>query len=402
MTFTKSTTFMTVLLPIFRVYQLCGFAPFAMPPFTRSFLEKSKAKVQQDNHRWAVYAKLLCAILFLAAVISMFTDNTYVVDKASRMLNYMGFLMVMSVRLLAATVVVESIMGTHEQINFLSILDSVDRMLQQRIGQLVDSAKTKTTTIWWIVFWVLKIIALQSFIVFTSHVLQDKGALKFVWLLYIIPMAMSSIRYYQLINYVEMIGLRFVALNQHLNNMCDTVKRVNTNSTFSIQLNHSGAQRDKKLVEEIILLRVIYNQLWEASASMNTSFRWTLLLSIGSSFMIIVVNLYRSLVYLLTTSTQNTLDDIIMFFIWSMYHILYLMKISKACAETIDEVHFLKCFFVCAQKRRFSNNLFICYRLEVFRSTCIILHSKLWITESMIWYDRFVIFLNFQLHDITN
>lgn len=391
MSFSKSETYIKVLLPIFRLYQLSGFSPFSMPPFSRSFLAESRAKIQKDNYKWAVYAKLLCCGLLISAVTSMFTDTTHVVDKASRMLNYMGFLMVMSVRLLAAMVVVESLFGKSEQIQFLSILDSVDRMLQQRAGHMVDQMKTRSTTVTWLIFWIIKIIALQIFIVHSSHALQQKGAIKWLWLLYVFPMALSSIRFYQLIHYVELIGLRFIALNEHLNNICGTVKRMNASTTFTIQLSQMGGQKDRKVAEEIILLRVIYNQLWEANASMNSSFRWTLLLSIGSSFVIIVVNLYRSLVFLLTTSSQNTLDDVIMFTIWSMYHILYLMKISKACAETIDQVIFFSfCFFFYLASQNGTFQLFSIYRLEVFRPICIILHLKQWMIELMTWYCRFV------------
>lgn len=338
MTFQRHLHFVTALLPIFRIYQLFGFTPFSIPPNERTFLSGSEAETKTTNHKWSIYGKVLFVLLFALAISSMFSDSTYVVDRASRMLNYMSFLMVISVRLLAAVVVIESIAARSEQSLFLTNLDGIDRLLRQKFGQTVDQLKTRNTTIFWIIFWVIKVIALQIFVVLTSQVLDKKGVHKYLWLLYVFPMAFSSIRYYQLIHYVEMIELRLKALNQRLIDICVTQKRVNTNSAISIQLSQFGSRPDRKLIDDIVLLRIIYNRLWEACGSMNTSFRWTLLLSVGSSFVIIVVNFYRSLVFLLTSSSMNTIDDIIMFFVWSVFHTLYLMKISKACADTINQV----------------------------------------------------------------
>lgn len=344
MSFQRHLHFVKVLLPIFRVYQFCGLAPFTIPPNSRTFLSESTTDTEKINHKWASYARVLFCLLFAVAMSSMFTDSTYVVDEASRMLNNMSFLMVLSVRMLAAVAVIESLVAKSEHSHFLTNLDGVDRMLRQKFGQVVDQSKTRSSTILWIILWIGKVIALQMFVVLTSQVLACKGNDKYLWLVYAVPMALTSIRYYQLIHYAELIGLRLSALNQHLIGICATVQRGSTNSSLSIQLSQFGGQRERKLIDDIILLRIIYNRLWEASGSMNSSFRWTLLLSVGSSFVIIVVNFYRSLVFLFTSRSSNTIDDNIMFFIWSLFHTLYLMKISKACAEAVDQVRISRFF----------------------------------------------------------
>lgn len=338
MPFSRNIDFVKALLPIFRVYQLNGFSPFSVPPFPRSFLTESRAQVQIENHRWSRYAKFLCCVLFISVISSLFTDSTYVEDTTSRMLNYMSFLMVLSSRSLSMVIVIESLVGAREQMSFLGSLESIDRMLQQKLGQIVEQVKTRSNTTIWLIIWVVKIAALQIFVVLTSKILQEKGMKKFWWLLFMFPTISSSIRYFQLIHYIELVGLRFSAFNEHLINLCDKAEGANTNSIISIQFNKFDDKRDRKLIDQIILSRIIYNRLWEACGALNHSFRWTLLLSVGSSFVIIVVNLYRSFVFLLTTKSQNTVDDIIMFFVWAMFHILYLMMISKAAAEAIDEV----------------------------------------------------------------
>lgn len=111
-------------------------------------------------------------------------------------------------------------------------------------------------------------------------------------------------------------------------------------STNRLSIGENSAKKmntDGKIYDQIVSLRQIYHNLWENTGQFNNTFKWSLLLMIGTSFVTIVVNFYRTLVWLITPSEAD-IEVIILFFVWSAGHTFYFIRLSSACNNVSQQV----------------------------------------------------------------
>lgn len=338
--------FITAQLSIFRIYQFCGFAPFSMPSNSKKVHFNFKESQNIFNNKWIIYnGFLLCSLGVFVVFNFVFADEQIKDDADSKMLNYFGFIITSCMRILPVLIVVESLWNQRQQIQLLICLDNVDKIFFDKLDHKIKYAKMSKQTYSWMIFWLVKLFVLQVAVSTLYSRLTQNIGMMILFFLYTVPLLVSSIRYFQIIHYIQLIGYRFESMKSHLEQMCRTAKVWNTTNVISLSLGHFDIKSINEMSKEIILLREIYNCLWEATSYVNFTFRWSLLLSIGSSFVIVVANYYRTLVWLLTPKAGDG-DEVILFLAWSIYHTIYLVKLSSACYDVSQEVCFVYCIIM--------------------------------------------------------
>lgn len=327
--------YIKLMFAIFRTYQLCGFSPFPLP-----FDSKSNHSLDKRHRRWLIYSYSLLVTLFLLVVCNFVYHEIHSDTRVSTMLNYLTFLMFSAMRMLAVFVVFESLLTRSRQTQMLYLLNDVDEILSKDLVITLDYRHLRRSSLYWLIFWLIKLTALQTMI-FIMRYGQTRSILSVLLSLwYTVPLFISSLRYYQVTHYIELIGYRFKLLSNYAYSICGRKFEIKP-KIQTLRSKEDNFKRNNDLYDEVVRIRRIYHNLWQATIFLNSSFRWSLLLSIGCSFVIVLVNSYRSLLYALSKPDDRAKfggDSIIIFFIWAVFHSIYFVKLSGSCYNVLRKV----------------------------------------------------------------
>lgn len=327
------------LFAIFRTYQLCGFSPFPLS-FDRNHIWGAKHSSDKRHQRWLIYSYSLLVTLFLLVVCNFVYHEIHSDTRVSTMLNYLTFLMFSTMRMLAVFVVFESLLTRNRQMQFLYLLNDVDEILTKDLAVTLDYRRLRQSGLLWLIFWLIKLTSLQTMI-FVMRYGRTRSVLSVLLSLwYTIPLFISSMRYYQVTHYIELLGYRFKLLSNYANSICGRKYEIKYKiQTLMSKADHS--KRNSDVYNEVVRMRRIHHHLWRATICLNSSFRWSLLLSIGCSFVIVLVNNYRSLLYALSKPDDRAKfggSSIIIFITWAVFHSIYFVKLSSNCYNVLRKV----------------------------------------------------------------
>lgn len=321
--------YIEILFPIFRIYQLCGFAPFKIP------LDVRKDVHQQVSYFWQIYNGLFLIYLGVLVFFNVVSYESFLEGKATEMLTYLSYIMICGMRVLAMITVIESTLKIKQQILLLYQLNNVGYFCCNELDAEVDYKKLRRNSYIWMTICCIQNTILM--VLFMVEVFRDYGNIwdRIKWILYTFPLLVSSIKYFQISSYIKLIGLYFQIINMKLERIHSAENRLHVEQKMKTK-NTTKSMTDK-VYDEIVSLRRIYHVLWKCTAQLNVTFRWSLLLLTGGSFIIIVVNYYRTLVWIITTN-QNTNDDISMYTFLSVCHTFYFVDLSGVCYYVSQEV----------------------------------------------------------------
>lgn len=320
--------YMQVLVPVFRMYQVCGFAPFPIPFDETNGIRKDKQR------KWFIYYGVLIVYLISMVIINMYLFKELYNSDSSEMLTYLTFIITTVTRVLALAIIVESFMMRNKHISLLQHFGHVDQIILGELGVEIDFKKMRRTGIIWMVIWIVQISVLMTIVIVDILIEADciwDGILLFF---YTIPLMVPSFRYFHVIHYVLLLGSRFEIVNKRIEQICSLKDRLNTDRS------HKGANSEsteRNIYNELVSMRRVYHNLWEITLQLNNMFRVSLLLMIGTSFSVLLVNSYRNLVWLITPDTTK-LSVILTFFLWTIVHSFYFIKISYTCYNVAQEV----------------------------------------------------------------
>lgn len=327
------------MFAIFRTYQLCGFSPFALP-FDPNQIWCAIHSSDKRHRRWLIYNYSLLVTLFLLVVCNFVYHEIHSDTRVSTMLNYLTFLMFSAMRMLAVFVVFESLLTRSRQMQMLYLLNDVDEILSKDLVITLSRSG-----LFWLIFWLIKLTSLQTMIFIMKYGRTRSVLSVSLSLWYTVPLFISSIRYYQVTHYIELIGHRFKLLSNYTNSISgrefEIKSKIQTVVRGQFQTEEDNFKRNNDLYDEVVRIRRVYHNLWQATICLNSSFRWSLLLSIGCSFVIILVNSYRSLLYILSKPDDRAKfggNSIIIFFIWAVFHSIYFVKLSGSCYNVLRKV----------------------------------------------------------------
>lgn len=319
--------YIEILLPIFRIYQLCGFAQFKIPLDTRHGVH------QQVSHFWQIYNGLFLIYLSVLVFFNMVSYQSFLEGKATEMLTYLSYIMICGMRVLAMIVVVESTLKIKHQILFLYQLNEVDGIFRDELNAELDYKKLRRNSLIWMAIFCIQNTILMS--LFMVEVFKDNEDIwdRIKWILYSFPLLVSSIKYYQISSYIKLIGLYFRIISVKLEKIHSMENRLHIEQKM---ITKNEAKSSQEIVyDEIVSMRRIYHVLWKSTKQLNDTFRWSLLLLTGGSFIIIVVNFYRTLVWIITSKAD---DDIATYFFLSICHTFYFVDLSGVCYHVSQEV----------------------------------------------------------------
>lgn len=321
--------YIEILFPIFRIYQLCGFAPFKIP------LDVRRDVHQQVSQFWQTYNGLFLIYLSVLVFFNVVSYESFLEGKATEMLTYLSYIMICGMRVLAMIVVVESTLKIKQQILLLYQFNEVDHIFCDELAAELDYKKLRRNSfIWMTICCIQNAILLTLFLVEVFRDYENTWD-RIKWILYTFPLLVSSIKYFQISSYIKLIGLYFQIINWKLEKILSTENRLHVEQ--KVKMKNPMKSSTETVYDEIVSMRRIYHVLWKSTAHLNRTFRWSLLLLTGGSFIIIVVNYYRTLVWIITTN-PNVNEDIASYLFLSVCHTFYFVDLSGVCYSVSQEV----------------------------------------------------------------
>lgn len=329
----KAMTYLRALLPIFRIYQLCGYAPFSVP-----FNPKSNI-LNLSQEKWKIYNGLLLIFLSILVLVNALFYEFFLEGRTSEMVTYLSYLIACGIRALTVITVIESMMKCQQQIVILQQFYHINDILHEELNIELDYNKIRHNAFLWMGIWITNNIIVFS--LFTIVVFDDFDSIRIrlQWIVFSIPLQLVSVKYFQIIQYIKQFEYYFRIINERLEKLYQNQTRLNIQSKIWIKkgsrlIQHSSINAIR---DEIVSFRQIYHILWKCSIQFNLLFRWSLLLLVGASFIIIVVNFYRVALWILTPGKKCSLD-MISYFIWSLCHAFYFIKLSNVSHNVSQQV----------------------------------------------------------------
>lgn len=323
------------LISIFRVYQLCGFAPFPL----QFNVTKEISKVRQ--YVWYIYNVIIIVFFGCLVLHNMISYKKFFEGDAARMISYLSFIVISLVRWMAVIIAIESILNSKQHKEFLSQLNDIDNIFMDDLRIKPNYKRMRCVALFWLAVWIIQSVILISFVLEDVMKSDISNWDKFMWFLLTIPIVISSVRYFQIIQYIQSIEFRFEMINTRLCELDESTNRLDTGEKLTkndiTHGDNSGLIVDR-IYNEIVCLRQIYHILWQCTGQLNETFRWSLLLLIATSFFIIVVNYYRTLVWLLIDGDKEETEIIVLYFVWSGGHVFYFIKLSSTCHNVLQQV----------------------------------------------------------------
>lgn len=337
----KKIKFQTELLAIFRVYQFCGFSPFPIP------FDVNQKPSKSNQYKWLIYNGILAIFFAILVLRNIISYKIFLQDNETQMLMYLNFIVISLMRWLATIIAIESILNSKQQKKFIQKLETIDNIFLNTLNIKPNYKRMRYVSLIWLAIWLIKSVILIAFVM--ADVIRDDITdwEKFMWFLLTMPLLLTAMRYFQIIQYIRWIGYRCEMINIRLNAIYESTNRLNTGRKI-VKTKNSGTRQDKTIsfingddgiYNDIVSLRQIFHILWECTKLLNKSFRWSLLLLIATSFFVIVVNYYRILVWLLIDGYSENSELVLMYFIWTTGHVFYYIQLSSTCYNVLQQVN---------------------------------------------------------------
>lgn len=319
--------FLNELLPIFRFYQLCGFAPFSIP------LNSKRENIGQ--YKFYFYSASLTIFFGIFLLLNIIFFNIFFGKEKSEMLAYLSLLILVIMRALTVIIMIDSLLKMKPHMEFLSHFSKIEQIFSNELQIELDYKRIRRNSYVWMSIWLVQITILLSLIVM-EVIYYDEGIMvKLFWLFSSFPLIIISMRYYQIIHYIRLLGFCFEFFNELLNDISSNTNRLHMGDAKLPTKNM--AKFNDNIYDKIVSLRQLFHVLWETTIVFNKTFEWSLLTLIATSFFCIVVNYYRTLLWLISPESMDV-QNVITFMIWASGHTFFFIKLSSTCYHISQQV----------------------------------------------------------------
>lgn len=326
--------------PLFHLFQL-----FALSPFS---LKSEKCRPEADwLFVWYSLVGIIVRIAMLVGVICI--EHFLTRENQTQITSIIDTVLICFVRLLEIVIIVESLLKRFKQIQFLHYCGFVDETITEKLLIDVHYHRLRQSTIRSAAIWFVAFFAAQGIIIWMSTV-ETSNYVVFCSL-YAQSFFASSLNYFQMIFYVKLLRFRIHVVNRTLEDLCNDQRMCVMTRKYNFKVarvaHRVDAIDDRQLetvnadenyiLGKLVILRALYQQLWEQSIRINRLFQWSLPLNIGNDFFSLLSNCYWVFLFLLKSekSTEITMSTI-RCLTWAILNIVHIFMLSKQCHQTSD------------------------------------------------------------------
>lgn len=314
----------------FRIFQCVCLSPFN--------LKNANSNVMSQNMR-RVFSLAVISIQLLVMVLCLIFVDQFVYRKRAKQIKIVDTMTMALVQFTALVIFCESYKKRAIQNEFLHKINTIDFILEYKIGIILNYAKQKKIHEWRLIWWL--IISLLIFIVNLVVAYSSFEILYRWWIIVYASFFICSLRCFQIIVYAQIICDRYCQLNKYINSLpSHGANHQNVNFNHEQTINNvctifksTNSTSDH---EQLFDLQKICRLLSEANRCVNEMFRWSIPLVVVNDFVHIIVNFYWILRVIL--SRKAPFKFLITPLLWSFLNLNNVIWLSSVCHFATKEV----------------------------------------------------------------
>lgn len=319
--------FVETFIPAFFIWQLFSLSPFAL----------TKGSLQPKLSRLHSYISLFSMSLQSIAFVYGFWDYehyTSFVDRSTVMfiadIASMAF-----IRIISITIVTESWLKRSHQINFLTKIDQIDRIMRIHLMIDLQYQSQKKQNFRNSLGWIGVLLCLELSMVVLTCLMQNT-VLQIYFAFYTLPLFLCVTRYQQFISYVNLLHIRFRALNE-----CIEQLKLTEISLFK-NVNNVEDMKTFLILNQLKHFQRVHRLLIDSNRMLCKLFEWSMLLNVCNDAFNLLVNMY----WLILNFVQNNSKlELIGVSAWATFNTIMLSNSANACHSVCDEVIYkMACF----------------------------------------------------------
>lgn len=324
----------------FRVCQLICLSPFG--------LKTHQNDSSTSKSYWKVFASVIILVQFSVLIFSIIFNPMIVNTKLPRTTRTFDSALLTLIQLTALVIFIESFARRSTQIDFLHKLNTIDFILEFKIGIHLNYVEQQCCDIKRLIPWL--VIDMTVFMVNVMIFYYFFPITTCIWwtLLYL-SFFVCSIRYFQIVSYVCLIRYRYFRINEFIDKFnlfeqsidifnIDLATSIsnssNNNSHNDGQINHYSS---KVVHQKLVDLRRVYRLMSSASQNINHMFQWSIPANISNDVLHILINSYWIL--RLTIEGGKSITYLIIPGLWTLANINHLISLSSVCHNASSEVN---------------------------------------------------------------
>lgn len=325
--------FDSIFVP-FSLLQVFAFSPF-------SLTNRQMKSITKNTHRNFSFAVMLTQLL--VTILSLVFVNHIIFWALPQTIKTLDTITMTLIHLSAFLIFLESYKTRYIQMDFLRKINSIDFILEYKIGISPDYVSTRKTNIWRLIRWIVFdiVVFLTILIIF---VIAYPTAYRW-WLVCYPSFFICSLRYYQITTYVDIIHHRYQRINQFIENFSvqsenDILKdeRINVELAKTIHVRTLIQKyQTGRLYDKLFDLRRVCRLLNSANNAINEMFLWSIPLIIVNDFLHILINSYWTLRIFLK---NGAFFHMIPPSLWTFSNFNHVISLAAVCHHATDEVIF--------------------------------------------------------------
>lgn len=322
-----------------RVCQLICLSPFA--------LKTHRNDGTTSNGARKVFASVIILAQFLVIIFSIIFNSMIVNSKLPQSVKTFDSAILILLQLTALVIFIESYARRSTQIDFLHKMNTIDFILEFKIGIHLNYVEQQCCDIKRLVRWL--VIDITEFIVNSVLFYCFFPKSTYIWWTMLsLSFFVCSIRYFQMVSFVHLIRYRYRRINEFMDNfnlfeqntdtfnvdLVTSIQSLCTNTHGKDQKNHYTS---KVVYQKLVDLRRVYRLISSASQNIDDMFQWSIPANLSNDVLHILINSFWILRLLI--KQDKGIAYIIIPAFWTLVNINHIVSLSSVCHHASDEVH---------------------------------------------------------------
>ncbi|XP_037958834.1 putative gustatory receptor 2a [Teleopsis dalmanni] len=229
--------------------------------------------------------------------------------------------------------IIETIVRRIDQKTFYEDVREIDLIFQCSLNVNIDNGKFRQEIISrGLIMFLIYLLSVAAFLM--PKFIEMDGVLAIYWILYALPLFVCGLRYFQIFCAITIIKRRFEQLNTVLGEV--NLQRALPIYEINERINRIYEMENPEL-KRLLIIREIYNRLWEITTIFNRAVGVSLLINLGNDFISLTSSFYWIFLNLKSFAADSSnLLTIVANTIWTFPHIFNILVLAVICQSTVQ------------------------------------------------------------------
>lgn len=280
---------------------------------------------------------------------TLITQLFFVRSGSHKMYKTIDIILVCGIRLLEIINSTEGFFKGHQEKELMKNFLEIDKILMHRFNVDLRSHELRPSAIKRLIIWLCTIAFTLGGNLLLTH-FCGKHDMFFFYLTYVPPLFTTSLTYFQIIIWADLIRYRLHVVNRLIGDLNhghievdQTIRKLKgisrqlcISDLFGSANGHFDTPYDAHIFERIRIICDLHRRLWIQTNLVNERFKCSMVLNIGNEFVSLVSNLYFTFMFLKDQQSFSPTMAAV-YFLNSIVHIFHISMLSRTCHHASNE-----------------------------------------------------------------